>query len=141
MGLDTSHDCFHGPYSAFSRWRNAVAEAAGYMVIPIKWPDMGYETNSVLIDWGHIEEKNYAGEWDEIPVDPLIILIAHSDCDGVIKPEHAGPLADRLEEILPKLTDEGGVHIGALGGMSGVTEKFIAGLRAAASSNEPVDFH
>ena len=34
MGLDTTHDCFHGAYSAFSRWRNAVAEAAGYMVAP-----------------------------------------------------------------------------------------------------------
>lgn len=142
MGLDTSHDCFRGAYSAFSRWRNAVAEAAGYMVIPIKWPDMGYETDSVLIDWGHIEEKNYQGEWDEIPSDPLIILIAHSDCDGEIKAAHAAPLADRLEEILPRLPDdEGAGHIAARGGYRGVTQKFIDGLRAAAAAGEPVDFH
>lgn len=29
MGLDTSHDCWHGAYSAFNRWREAVAKAAG----------------------------------------------------------------------------------------------------------------
>lgn len=29
MGLDTSHDCWHGAYSAFMRWRRAVAKAAG----------------------------------------------------------------------------------------------------------------
>ena len=29
MGLDTSHDCWHGAYSAFNRWRCAIAKAAG----------------------------------------------------------------------------------------------------------------
>lgn len=141
MGLDTTHECWHGAYSAFSRWRNAVAVAAGYMVAPVKWPGMGYETDSILIDWGHIEEKNYSGEWDAMPADPLIILIAHSDCDGEIKPEHCTPLADRLEELVPLLSDEGGGHIAARGGFKGATEKFIAGLRAAAEAGEPVEFH
>jgi hypothetical protein len=141
MGLDTSHDCWHGAYSAFGRWRLAVAEAAGYMVVPVKWPDLGYETDSVMLEWHRYEEKNYKGEWDEMPADPLILLIVHSDCDGEIKPEHAGPLADRLEELLPKLTDEGGGHIAARGGYAGATKKFIAGLREAAAAGETVDFH
>lgn len=29
MGLDTSHDCWHGAYSAFNRWREGIAKAAG----------------------------------------------------------------------------------------------------------------
>lgn len=141
MGLDTTHDCFHGAYSAFSRWRNAVAEAAGYMVAPVKWPSLGYEAESVLIDWGHIVDKNYAGEWDEMPSDPLIILIAHSDCDGKILPEHAGPLADRLEAILPLMTEGGGGHIERDGGYQRVTQRFIDGLRTASAAGEEVGFH
>lgn len=31
MGLDTSHDCWRGAYSAFNRWRRALAEAAAYL--------------------------------------------------------------------------------------------------------------
>lgn len=30
MGLDVSHDAWHGAYSAFTRWRNCLAEDAGY---------------------------------------------------------------------------------------------------------------
>lgn len=29
MGLDTTHDCWHGAYSGFMRWRIGVAKAAG----------------------------------------------------------------------------------------------------------------
>ena len=28
MGLDTTHDCWHGSYSAFAIWRKKLAEAA-----------------------------------------------------------------------------------------------------------------
>lgn len=142
MGLDTSHDCWHGAYSAFTRWRNEVAKAAGYFVVPVKWPDMGYETDSIMLEWHRYEQKNYWGEWDEAPTDALIVLFVHSDCDGEIRPEHAGPLASRLEEILPQITDEEGAgHIATRGGLRRVTEKFIAGLKNAAAANEPVEFH
>ena len=29
MGLDTTHDCWHGAYSAFMRWRQEIARIAG----------------------------------------------------------------------------------------------------------------
>ncbi len=80
----------------------------------------------------------------ETPDDPLIVLFAHSDCEGIIKPEQAAPLADALEALLPKLTEEaapGFGHIHRRGGIKGCTEKFIAGLRTAVAANEPVDFH
>lgn len=144
MGLDTSHDCWHGAYSAFGRWRLAVARAAGYKVAPVTWPDIGYPTDTVMLEWHRYEQKNYHGQWDEVPADPLILLIVHSDCDGEILPEHAGLLADRLTELLPALAkagDEAHGHIAARGGFVGATEKFITGLRAAAEAGEPVDFH
>lgn len=140
MGLDTSHGCWHGAYSAFNRWRNRIAEAAGYEVAEIRQPGdlTSYAAPTVLIDWGHVEDKNYGGEWDETPTDPLIVLIAHSDCDGYIYPAQAGPLADRLEELLPLLPDgEGGGHIG---NWRDKTQQFIAGLRLAVAAGEAVKF-
>jgi hypothetical protein len=137
MGLDTSHDCWHGAYSAFSRWRNKIAEVAGYMVAEINYGGVARET--VMIDWGHITAANLAGYWDKTPDDPLLVLIAHSDCDGKIYPEQAGPLADRLQSLLPKLPDE--KDPGHIGYWKQKTEQFIRGLRNAVAENEPVEFH
>lgn len=137
MGLDTSHDCWHGAYSAFTRWRNHLAEVAGYTLVTTE--EMYIPTPD--LDWSSIVRSNFDGEWEATPADPLVVLIAHSDCDGVIHPAQAGPLADRLEELLPKLDEEIAVgHIARLG-MRGTTERFITGLRAAVKADEDVDFH
>lgn len=141
MGLDTSHGCWHGAYSAFSRWRLAIARAAGYQVWPVEY-DVGVKFDTIMLEWHRYRpEKELLGGWDVTPHDPLIVLFAHSDCDGIIKPEQAGPLADALEALLPKIPDapDSG-HIGARGGYVAVTQQFIAGLRAAAAAGEPVDF-
>jgi hypothetical protein len=144
MGLDTSHDCWHGAYSAFTRWRHAVAIAAGYQVVPPT--DEERATGRVLfdyvdIDWSIYTDENYQGEWDNGPYiyDPLLHLIVHSDCDGVIHPKHARPLAARLEGLLDKLDEsQSGGHIWS---MREVTQRFIDGLRKAADADEDVDFH
>ena len=133
MGLDTTYDCWHGAYSAFTRWRNKLAEVAGY-----KFYKEGF-IDQPLIDWGHITQENLYGRWKETPNDPLMVLIAHSDCEGEIFPEQAEPLANRLEELLPLLPDdEAGGHIG---NWRTKTQQFIDGLRAAAKEDEPVEFH
>ena len=135
MGLDTTHDCWHGPYSSFSRWRNALASAAGYEVLPVK-DDIGMVFDTVQIDWDGIAARNpnvYEGVWVEPPADPLLIVIVHSDCDGRIYPHDAANLVNRLEELLPKLNDIDSVKF--------KTEKFIAGLHKAVEANEPVEFH
>jgi hypothetical protein len=103
---------------------------------------------SVDLEWGSIEETigtDLFGEWPEIPCrhdgtpDPLIILIAHSDCEGEIQSKYCGPLADRLEELLPKLEGEdGGGHIGSY---VEKTQQFIKGLRLASKRGEKVGFH
>lgn len=131
MGLDTSHDAWHGSYSAFARWRDTVAKAAGYQLVKVTESPF----DQVLIDWGSLDEENIQGEWSDTPTDPLIVLIAHSDCDGVIHPEQAKPLADRLEALLPALDDDGVSNVAER------TEQFIRGLRAAVEAREDLDFH
>lgn len=139
MGLDTSHDCWHGAYSAFSRWRDKLAEVAGYQIAKVDWgPGSFGPRDTVLIDWGHIEEECCQGTWTETPADPLIVLIAHSDCDGWIHPAQAGPLADRLEELLPLLPDEEAA--GHVRHWRTTTQRFIDGLRAAVAAGESVEF-
>jgi len=148
MGLDTTHDAWHGAYSAFNRWRNAVAEAAGYRIItPPRYNEPGFDPAFagigpyVDIDWDAVADKNYKGEWDTVPGDdPLIYLIVHSDCDGVIHPEQGRHLALRLRELLPKLPENGDGHL-ARYGVRGSTERFILGLDAAVTAGEDLEFH
>lgn len=44
MGLDVSHGCWHGSYSAFNRWRHGIARAAG---IPLDLME-GYWSHTAL---------------------------------------------------------------------------------------------
>lgn len=137
MGLDCSHGAWRGAYSAFTRWRNTIAQAAGYSVAKVQYED-GYSAPAVMIDWGHITEAQLHGEWEETPSDPLLVLIAHSDCDGVIKPEQAEPLAARLEELVDNLPTEDAP--GHIGNWRSKTQSFIDGLRKAAAAGENLEF-
>lgn len=138
MGLDTSHGCWHGAYSAFSRWREHIAEVAGYAIWPVLCED-GIKRDTIMLEWHRYGElKELMGEWDATPHDALIVLFAHSDCEGVIHPAQAVALADRLEELLPKLEGDGGGHVG---NYRETTQRFIEGLRAAAATGEDVVFH
>lgn len=127
MGLDTTHDCWHGSYTRFNCFRLSIAEAAGYKLIKkfgeIPYPDIPYNSYS---------EDNFLGIWEKPVNDPLLFFIAHSDCDGEIKVEQAKLLIPRLKEIYPKVTDE--MHQQSL-------ERFIKGLELAVSLNESVEFH
>lgn len=128
MGLDTSHGCWHGSYSGFSAWRKAIAKAAGYPIV------QGERGPEYALPWDMFEDKNYQGEWDSPPGDdPLIFLLAHSDCEGVIHPQHGIHIAARLEQLLPRLDDDGWIRE--------ATEQFIAGLREEHKAGEDVDFH
>jgi hypothetical protein len=141
MGLWVSHDCWTGAYSAFSRWREQLARSAGYTIAKVTWEDGDVFVNGrdyVLIDWGHVTPAQLMGEWDQTPADPLLVLIAHSDCEGVIHPAQAGPLADRLTELLPLLPEE--IALGHIGDWRMKTQAFIDGLRAAAEAGEDVEF-
>lgn len=121
MGLDISHDTWHGAYSSFMRWRRKIAEIAGYPELDKMY---GFGGN---IQWGAYMQN------------PLTELLSHSDCDGEISYEDANKIADALEALLPKLAGlDGGGHIGDY---TEKTKEFIAGCRLAYSLKENLDFH
>lgn len=151
MGLDCSHDAWHGAYSAFNRFRQKIAEAMGGSYPPHK------DVSLAERDW-------YWGEGYSAGTHPgLMVLLSHSDCDGEISPEDCIKVANDLEALLPQIAelDDGDVtggasftrkgddievnrhpgHIARAGGYVAVTEKFISGCRAANAADEALEFH
>jgi hypothetical protein len=154
MGLDTTHDAWHGAYSAFMRWRTEIAKAAGMPPLelmegffqPMKGSQgiatfyLGRGADDELAR-SSIErlEQRLPIKWECLKPSPLHELLFHSDCDGEIPTESCGPIADELEKLLPLLPGgEGGGHIG---NWRDKTKQFIDGLRAAAAAGEPLGFH
>ena len=165
MGLDTSHGAWHGAYSAFYRWRCAIAEAAnvpldlmeGFYVRgedamggdpsqeALDWmkprsggPLCGSHLGPVIHSWFERVHRWLPISWSIFGDDPLVVLLPHSDCDGEIAPEDCGRIADRLEGLLPQLEGNGGGH---LGDIQDKTRTFIEGCRAAHAAGEPLRFH
>lgn len=112
MGLDTTHNCWHGPYSIFGLFRKELAKLIG-------------------ITLGEMEGFGGTLSFDNVK-DDLKILINHSDCDGNISPEDAFKLATRLTELLPSIKDKD---------VTSWAERFAKGCFEAHSLNEAVEFH
>lgn len=146
MGLDTSHDCWHGAYSAFTRWRTKLAEVAG---LPPLFMMEGYFSPDEDLWWlnelreipqGAVKRlcQGLPIKWECLKKDVLCELLNHSDCDGILSAKICGPLANRLEKLLLLLPeDDAGGHIGF---WRVKTEQFITGLRRAVVANEDVEF-
>src|SRR6185369_4265466 len=109
MGLDTTHDCGHGAYSAFMRWRQQLARIVG---VPLMLMEGFYEADGdhvggslfkQAMEWaapgdGGPRCGSYLGpvlhrrvedlttwlpiRWESLRPDPLNVLLMHSDCDG-----------------------------------------------------------
>jgi hypothetical protein len=97
------------------------------------------------IDADQLTDDNFLGKWETPPEDPLVVLVAHSDCEGEIPPDLCGPLADRLGGLVDKLDngearDGGPFHRALYDGEREATLRFIKGLREAAAVGEPVIF-
>ena len=120
MGLDTTPNCWHGSYISFGRWRQAIAKAAGY-------PEL-------------LTMQGFGGDisWDAYQDNPLTLLLDHDDSEGTLLVRDCAAIADRLEQLLPKLTDDGALRLYS---DRAATEQFIAGLREAARLGEDVEFH
>lgn len=115
MGLDTTHNCWHGPYSVFGSWREHLAALVG---IDLRAMDGFGRTVGAI-------------SWDTLAPDPLHVLLSHSDCDGEIEWRDCAPLASRLEQLLPRVSED----------WRDRTRQFIDGLREAAEARENVEFH
>jgi hypothetical protein len=147
MGLDTSHDAFHGAYSAFNRLRQEVASAIGGSYPPhyLRAYDGKIaegKNGSLIVDYTLDPERFYTP--DEVTQEShpgLWEFLTHSDCDGAIAPDMCAKVADDLEPLLDKMPEGGAGHIGARGGFREVLRKFIAGCRAAHAEGVPLDFH
>lgn len=133
MGLDVTHDAFHGAYSAFNRFRRFVLKSIGG-----SFPPHEDETlNREYWYWG----EGYSSETHK----GLLEFFGHSDCDGEISPEMCKVVAEELESILPNIielvkTEESGGHIFRNGGYVEVTKDFIEGCRLAYERNEMLEF-
>jgi len=151
MGLDTTHDCWSGAYSAFHRWREMLAEVAG--LPPLELMDGFYvhlnEQGGLPTLYHGIGTRSCENlqrldsrlpiRWDALKPDPLHILLSHSDCDGEINWKDAEAIADRLDVLSKKMpAGDGGGHIG---NWRDKTEQFAKGLRIAAKAKENVEFH
>lgn len=133
MSLTTTHGAWSGSSTAFNQWRSQLARTAGYELD---------STGRPALDWISATDQNLNGDWDSIPLDhqgaadPLLILLVHHDDAGHIRSMDTGPLADRIEQLLPHLDAPSGYW-----SLHEDTERFIAGLRRAHASGEPVTFH
>jgi hypothetical protein len=127
MGLDVSHDAFHGAYTAFQRFRKAVCAATG-----------GHFCDEVSGDDYWLFGEGY--DSDSHP--GLYEFFMHNDSDGEIAPDLAAKLADEMESLLPELDKmgTGGGHLEDAGGIGAVARKWINGCREAAKANEPLSF-
>lgn len=132
MGLDCSHNAWHGSYRAFMRWRMKLAAVAGLPPLELMEGFYGLGISSSTDDGLPIR-------WESLKPSALHELLAHSDCDGEIPPDRCGPIADAMEAMIPLLPDENaGGHIG---NWRAKTQQFVDGLRAAAADGKPLDFH
>ena len=97
MGIDFSHCGAHWAYSGFNRFRERIAGEIG-----INLRDM--EGFSGFLPTPNQEEKE-ALKWNKI-IDPIKLLLNHSDCDGILTPEECAKVAPRLREIISDWDDE-----------------------------------
>jgi len=153
MGLDTSHGCWHGAYSAFMRWRQELAKVVGYP--PLELMEGFWDTEKAVLGnpfWLQYEsdkKQNYTGDysiwrrlpirWDCLKPSALQILLHHSDCEGEIRWQDCRDIALALEKLIPSLPQT--PDNGHIGDWKEKTRTFIKGLRLAAKNKENVLFH
>ncbi len=126
MGLDTSHNAWHGSYGMFNNWRVWVARQAG---LPLhlmdgfyrwEWEDGDREkiSQSFKALWDlagndswleTIKPMQQLGgpiKWDLIGDHPLRTLLHHSDCEGRIRWWECKGIALELGKILRRVKDD-----------------------------------
>lgn|SRR5574343_223131 len=143
MGLDCSHEAFHGAYSWFNRLRQCICRAVGpNSSFPPHWQYNEDGTlkkdHKGLVMYNHDLDPDFyyieSGYQDTHP--GLKEFLSHSDCDGEISPEMCLLVANDLEELLPAIEELGWVDMDYLE----YTRRFIIGCRLAHKNGEPLTF-
>ncbi len=136
MGLDVSHDCFHGAYSAFNRFRQSVARACGGSFPP---HDEDFRRDNGSIP----DRKTYYWNDDGIPEAhhaAVATFLGHEDCDGTFTPTEAAGVAEFLRWAAPKMNEEVQGHLSWATTMGDVAIRFANGCARAANADEDVEF-
>lgn len=89
MGLDTSHNCWHGPYSAFGKFRSSLAAQIGIGDLD-EYDGYGKEGGKDIKSIEH----------------DLMPLFDHSDCDGVLIVEDSKRIANGLNQVLDNFNEK-----------------------------------
>lgn len=114
MGLDTTHNAWHGSYSSFNHWRAEITKLVGIENLH----DM--EGFGGEIKWTYWEHND------------LYPLLSHSDCDGELTVEECRKTLKGLADIYDKIESEE-ARIKAV--------EFMNGCKLAIHENEPIEFH
>lgn len=136
MGLDVSHDCFSGAYSAFNRFRQSVAKACGGSFPP-------HEPGQVDDNGKPFDHSQWYFEAADVPADHhdgMRLFLGHSDCDGTLDPAEALAVAAFLEWAAPRMEGAATGHLERNGSLTGTALRFARGCRDAAQMGETVEF-
>jgi hypothetical protein len=87
MGLDTTHNCWHGDYSSFMTFRIQLAKQIGINLLDFA----GFDGNK---SWKYINHD-------------IKTLLKHSDCDGSISANQAKKIVSGLNSILENFKTTG----------------------------------
>jgi hypothetical protein len=115
MGLDTTHDAWHGSYSSFAKFREELAAIEGFSLDEMT----GFGGSK---SWAKVKS-------------PLKPLLNHSDWNGEIQWQHCEAIANRLEEISSTINrdTEFWLYDKAL--------TFAVGARKAFKKKQNIEFH
>lgn len=118
MGLDTTHDAWHGAYSSFNAWRIWLASQIGLK----------------LYEMEHYCDDAVSIKWDTVN-DDLKSLLNHSDCDGHLSSTECKKIADRLNYLIENIehTDENSYNVSKM-------KQFAKGCMSAYNEKEQLKF-
>lgn len=119
MGLDTSHNCWHGSYSSFNKFRYSLGRQIG-----------------VNLDEYNGYGKGEIKELTSIKHD-LLPLFNHSDCEGELTVKESEQIVKGLNSVLENFNEEFGLPYD----FKNKIIQFRDGCLDAISKNEIIDFH
>lgn len=117
MGLDTTHNCYHGAYSWFNSFREWIFRNIWLNPNDFIWYSRDWEWTKDLKDIWH----------------PILPLLNHSDCDGILDKEDQESIIIWWNQILANLIEKNELYENKL-------KQFIEWCELALEDNEDVEF-
>lgn len=96
MGLDTTHNAWHGPYSTFNEFRRELLKAYNGMDL---FEFEGYESRCQK----DLLKPSPKLALENIDDPGLLILMDHADCEGLITWQDCTVVAESIRKVMIKL--------------------------------------